>query len=227
MAAVGGRVQDGRVRLVPGLYAIVDVDATSNAGLDVLEFAARVIAARPAAVQLRAKYAPAGRVLELLLGMAERAAPLGVPVFANDRPDLAWLAGCQGVHVGQQDLPLEAVRRIAPQLGVGISTHDLEQLEAALAQRPEYVAFGPIFSTTSKRAPDAVTGLAALRTASDRAREHRVPLVAIGGIRSEHAAQIRESASNAAVIAALLPMEGQLESVTDRAAALHRLLGGS
>jgi len=227
VAALGERVQDGRVRLRPGLYAIVDVDATSRAGLDVLDFAGRVVAAGPAAVQLRAKRAPAARVLQLLAAMVERAAPLGVPVYANDRPDLAWLAGCQGVHIGQQDLPLEAVRRIAPQLGVGISTHDLEQLEAALARQPDYVAFGPVFATTSKQAAEAVTGMEALRLASDRAREHCVPLVAIGGIRGEYAARIQEIVSNAAVIAALLPTDGRVESVTDRVAALHRLLGGA
>lgn len=207
-----------------GLYAIVDLEALAPAGLDPLNFSEQVLRARPAALQLRAKQLQARE----LLGWLERLQPLcrsaGVPLFCNDRVDLALIAGCDGVHVGQHDPAPSAVRRIAPGLALGVSTHDLEQLERALAERPAYVAFGPVFATTSKREPDPVVGLEALLEARRRCQRARVPLVAIGGITPERAADIRAAADAGAVISALLPSVDT--SVEQRARALHHALGG-
>jgi thiamine-phosphate pyrophosphorylase len=155
----------------------------------------------------------------------------GVPLVANDRPDLAILAGCDLVHVGQDDMPVERVRRIAPGLGVGISTHNMEQLDAALAARPAYVAFGPVFPTTSKQNPDPVVGVAALATAYARARAAGVPLVAIGGITYERARSLVASADAVAVVAELFPEAGTpgapgadvYEEIAGRARALSGL----
>jgi thiamine-phosphate pyrophosphorylase len=148
-----------------------------------------------------------------------------VPLFANDRPDLALLAGCRGVHLGQADLPLADARRLAPELELGISTHGLDQLDRALDERPAYVAFGPIFQTSSKRDPEPAVGLELLAEASRRCRAAAVPLVAIGGVSLENAASVAPWADLGAAISALLPPSG-LADVGAAAIALHAALGG-
>lgn len=141
-------------------------------------------------------------------------------LFANDRPDLALLAECDGVHVGQDDVPLSEVRRFAPQLSVGVSTHDPDQLARALEQRPDYVAYGPVYSTRSKAQPDPVVGIAGLAEAARAARARGIPLVAIGGIDCERIAEVAEHADAAAVISALLTTR-----VSDRVRQLARAFG--
>src|SRR6185503_19378431 len=165
-----------------GLYAIVDVTTLSRRNLSVLEVCGAIARARPAALQLRAKDLAPRETLQLLRAIHPVCRESGVPLYANDRPDLAMLAGCEGVHVGQDDLPFHVVRRIAPMLRVGVSTHTLSQLEQALLEKPDYVAFGPVFETRSKKQPDDVVGVETLYAAAARCP---VPVVAIGGINLE------------------------------------------
>ncbi|HEX4446829.1 MAG TPA: thiamine phosphate synthase [Polyangiaceae bacterium] len=188
-----------------GLYAIVDAGALDQRSLDPLAFAEAVLRAYPAALQLRAKNVSARETLALLRALAPMCHRAGVLLVANDRPDLAILAGCDLVHVGQDDMPVERVRRIAPGLGIGVSTHTLEQLDTALAMRPTYVAYGPVFSTTTKINPDPVVGVAGLGAAYLRARAAGIPLVAIGGITYERGRAIVAMADAVAAVADLLP----------------------
>lgn len=204
-----------------GLYAIVDQDTL---GTELIPFAEAVLRARPAALQLRAKQAGARETLALLRALVPLCRAQGVPLFANDRPDLAVLAGTDGVHVGQEDLPVAEVRAFAPKLRVGVSTHTADELAAALEATPDYVAFGPVFATRSKAQPDDVVGLGGLERASRAARSHGVPLVAIGGIDAPRAASIAPLADAAAVIAALGRDPAQAEAT---ARALHLALGGA
>ena len=210
-----------------GLYAIVDTDFLTARGVPVQAFAERLLEARPAAIQLRAKGAGARDTLDLAHLLAARCEVLGIPFFVNDRPDLALLAGAAcGVHLGQTDLRLEDVRRLAPELPAGISTHRPEEVERALGDKPAYLAFGPVFATRSKANAEPVVGLAALANTAERCRRAGVPVVAIGGIDEERASAVAAVAGAGAVIAALLP-PGGLSEVTTRARRLHRALGGS
>ncbi|MBK7583011.1 MAG: thiamine phosphate synthase [Myxococcales bacterium] len=210
-----------------GLYAIIDTDSLSARGLDVLDFSRAVIAARPAVVQLRGKSLGGRDTLALLRALVPACRDAGVRVFANDRPDLALLAGCDGVHVGQTDLDVSDVRTFAPTLAVGVSCHDMAELERALALAPDYVAFGPVFPTSSKQDPDPVVGLDGLGRASVRARARGVPLVAIGGIELARAPAIAARAELGAVISALMPEgDAALSTVTARAREFSRALGG-
>ncbi|MGH7440897.1 MAG: thiamine phosphate synthase, partial [Polyangiaceae bacterium] len=156
------------------------------------------------------------------------------PLVCNDRPDLARLAGCDLVHVGQGDPRVEEVRAAAPGVAVGVSTHDLAQLDAALATRPTYVAFGPVFPTASKANPDPIVGVDLLATAYARARTAGLPLVAIGGITRERAPSLVDRADMIAVIGELVPprrspdgpaprLSDVLDEVVARATALHAL----
>jgi thiamine-phosphate pyrophosphorylase len=210
-----------------GLYAIIDIDALARRGVPPVPFAARVLAARPAAIQLRDKRGGARATLGLLREIAPLAAAAGVPFFANDRPDLALLAGCDGVHVGQDDLPVALIRSAFPGLRVGLSTHDAEQVEEAAREAPDYLAVGPIFATASKDNPSPVVGLAGLRGLVARARAARpgLPIVAIGGVTLETAGEIGSIVDAVAVIGALLPEAG-LSAVEERARALHATILG-
>jgi thiamine-phosphate pyrophosphorylase len=207
-----------------GLYAIVDVDTLQARGFEPVAFAEVVLSAGPAALQLRAKSSPPRETLAWLRALAPLCRRAGVPLVANDRPDLAILAGCSAVHVGQSDMPIERVRRIAPGLGVGVSTHDLAQLAAAVEARPAYVAFGPVFETPSKKDHEPVVGVAGLHLAYPLARAAGVPLVAIGGITRARAATLVEVVDAVAVIAELVPAAGEsLDVAAERAHALQGL----
>ena len=209
-----------------GLYPIVDVDTLQGRGaaLSVLAFAEQVLTVRPPLLQLRAKHSGARDTLELLRALRPLCTRAGALLFANDRPDLAQLGECDGVHVGQEDLPLSVVRKIAPGLLVGVSTHNAAQLAEALAEKPDYVAFGPVFGTVSKERPDATVGVMQLTEAHNAARRAGIPLVAIGGINLERAREIAPHCDLASVIAALQPNPGSLAGVSEVALALHSAL---
>jgi thiamine-phosphate pyrophosphorylase len=204
-----------------GVYPIIDVDAARATSVDWAVLADRALSVRPFCLQLRAKTASARETLLLLRALRARCRPAGVLLFANDRPDLAALADCDGVHLGQDDIPIEVVRRQFPQLKVGLSTHSEEQLAAALKCRPDYVAFGPVFPTHSKKDPDQVVGLAGLRRA--RSLVTSCPLVAIGGISFERAREVSPYADMAAVISALLVAGATGDSQLSE---IHQRFGG-
>jgi thiamine-phosphate pyrophosphorylase len=221
--AAPGRAPEGQMSM-RGLYAIVDVTTLSRRRLSVLDVAGAIASARPAALQLRAKDLAPRETLQLLRAIHPLCREAGVPLFANDRPDLAMLAGCEGVHVGQEDLPVHVVRRIAPMLRVGVSTHTLSEVDRALADKPDYLAFGPVFETRSKAKPDDIVGIDGLMAVAARCP---VPVVAIGGIDLDRARDIARATHLGAVIAALVP-EGvesnDLAPITERARALHAAL---
>jgi thiamine-phosphate pyrophosphorylase len=209
-----------------GLYAIVDTKLLATRKTDPIAYARAVLAARPAALQLRAKDWPAREILRALRALGPLCRQAGVPLVANDRADLAALGGCEIVHIGQEDLPYELVHRIAPHLAVGISTHNLEQLERALASKPRYVAYGPVFATQNKVNHDPVVGVDGVREAARLARAAGIPLVAIGGITLGLVHDLAPFIDACAVIGDLFPEGATLADVTERARQFHVALGG-
>jgi thiamine-phosphate pyrophosphorylase len=153
-------------------------------------------------VQLRLKYTPDGAALELARWAVGRARAAGALSFVNDRFDLALLAGADGVHLGQDDLPPERLPAEArARLLVGLSTHTAEQVAASVRRPADYVAFGPVFATGSKQSEYEPRGLEGLRRAVSAAGR---PLVAIGGIDASNVAAVRAAgAAAAAVISAV------------------------
>jgi thiamine-phosphate pyrophosphorylase len=129
--------------------------------------------------------------------------PASVKLIMNDRTDLCLAADFDGVHVGQEDLSPESVRKIiGPDRWLGVSTHNPEQLREADLTSADYLAIGPVFATSSKEKPDPVIGLEGVRRARQLTRK---PLVAIGGITRANAASVIEAgADSVAVISDLL-----------------------
>lgn len=223
IALVGPDVLPANVNIPKrGLYAIIDTVTLKKRGVDPFEFASKVISAKPAVVQLRAKDLSSKAYLELLRAIAPVAKQHGVLFFANDRADLAVLAGCDGIHVGQDDLPLAVVRKIAPGLLVGVSTHNRSQFYSALHQHPDYIAVGPIFDTTSKENPDPTVGVDLLAFLSTQTTK---TVVGIGGIDLQRAPQIAAANAMGAVIGALWPESMPIDGVTEQIRQLNSALG--
>ena len=186
---------------LPRLYAIIDSSCFPHA--DALLAAAQELEAGGCSlVQYRNKRGNARIMLEQGQQLRRRLGG-GVKLMMNDRADLCLAAGFDGVHVGQDDLSPESVRRIVgPEFWLGVSTHNPAQLQSADATSADYIAVGPVFSTPSKEQPDPVVGLEGVRRARELTRK---PLVAIGGIRRENAASVIEAgADSVAVISDLL-----------------------
>ena len=187
------------------LYAIIDVEVCERAGRDAAEVARDYLTGGARLLQVRAKHLPGGAFLRLVDDVAAQARAVGATVIVNDRVDVAAAAGL-GVHLGQDDLPVSDARAVlGPHAMVGLSTHTPAQLAAALRQPVSYVAFGPVFATTTKATSDPVVGLSGVAAAAVAATAAGVPLVAIGGITLATAVSVRAAgAASVAVIADLL-----------------------
>jgi thiamine-phosphate pyrophosphorylase len=205
--------------------AIVDADVAARAGWTLTNLAAAYLSGGATLLQLRAKAASSARLLDTATAIVTLAHQANAIVIVNDRADIARLSGADGVHVGQDDLAPASVRRIvdagaepaspeasggpgglgAPGFIVGLSTHTVEQLEAALLLPVSYIAIGPVFATVTKVTGHAGLGLEAVRRAAARTSEHGVPLVAIGGVTLDTAPEvIRAGATTVAVISDLV-----------------------
>lgn len=189
------------MRLVmPRLYVILDAALVHGS---VLELAEQLIDAGVRMLQYRDKSETADNILRVSTSLAETARKTGTSLFVNDRPDIAFLARASGVHVGQDDVPVEQARMVVgADRWVGVSTHNREQFRKAAASSADYIAIGPVFRTKSKGNPDPVVGidvLCELRAMTTK------PMVAIGGIQLERAEDIlRAGADAVAVISDIL-----------------------
>jgi thiamine-phosphate pyrophosphorylase len=154
-------------------------------------------------LQYRAKYATARELWAESRAIGEVTRRAKCTFIVNDRPDVAYLAKADGVHVGQDDLDPEQARNvIGPDRWVGVSTHNLEQFRQAAATSADYIAVGPIFQTSSKANPDPVVGTGLLRLVRVLTEK---PIVAIGGITLERAADVLAAgADSVAVISDIL-----------------------
>src|SRR5262245_32796958 len=177
------------MRLPSPVYVILDPEVSRGRALPSLLDS--VLAGGSRLIQLRDKRAPLAELYPVALALSRRCREAGALFIVNDRADLALAVGAGGLHVGQDDLPAAAARRVlAPGMVLGVSTHDPAQARQALADGADYVAVGSIVPTGSKATfqlvgPDLVK---ALRP------EIPVPLVGIGGITTDNAASVAAAA---------------------------------
>jgi thiamine-phosphate pyrophosphorylase len=192
---------------VPRLYPIVDAALfpTTEA---LARFTEELFAGGCTLLQYRNKSGNARAMLDHARELRRQSrarvpAPHGLKLIMNDRADLCLMAEFDGVHVGQDDLLPESVRAIiGAGRWLGVSTHNPEQVEEADRTSADYLAIGPVFSTSSKDKPDPIVGLEGVRRARSLTRK---PLVAIGGITRANAASVIEAgADSVAVISDLL-----------------------
>ena len=186
--------------VVPRLYAILDAASFSKTE-DLMVSAEQLVAGGLTLLQYRNKSGNPRVMLEQARELKRRVGGTA-KLIMNDRADLALVAEFDGVHVGQEDLSPGAVRSIIAGRWLGVSTHSPQQMQDADRTSADYLAIGPVFSTSSKERPDPVVGLAGVRRARSLTRK---PLVAIGGITRANAASVLEAgADSVAVISDLL-----------------------
>jgi thiamine-phosphate pyrophosphorylase len=186
---------------LPRLYAIVDAAFFSTAE-ETVAFVGKLVAGGCTLLQYRNKSGNARVMLEQARALKNRVGD-SAKLIMNDRADLCLAADFDGVHVGQEDLSPEPVRRIiGSDRWLGVSTHNLGQLMEADHTSADYLAIGPVFPTSSKEKPDPVAGLEGVRRARALTRK---PLVAIGGITRANAVSVIDAgADSVAVISDLL-----------------------
>ena len=183
--------------MIPPLYAILSADVFPG---DLEDWARSLADGGAGIIQYRDKRASSARLLAVAHRLSALAQSHPFRFVMNDRADIAALAGARGVHVGQEDLPVEAARRICgPDCWVGVSTHNLEQFRAAVATSADYIAVGPIFATATKERPDPIVGVEFIRQVRPMTQK---PIVAIGGITAEHAADVYAAGANSIAVAA-------------------------
>ena len=172
----------------PVVYPIIDSDAAQAAGRDPAQMAGALADAGAELVQYRHKGAFSRTVFEEVRAVAGVFRQAGVGFVVNDRADIALAVRADGVHVGQDDLPPEQVRRlVGAGMILGYSTHNADQLSDDACEWADYLAIGPAFGTSSKRNPDPVVGVEGVRDARSMTDK---PLVAIGGITLSNASEV-------------------------------------
>jgi thiamine-phosphate pyrophosphorylase len=186
----------------PSLYPIIDTDVCERHGILPLALAEACLRGGARVLQVRQKGGGSAALLALTRRLVDVARTFNAGIVVNDRADLAVITGAAGVHVGQQDLGVEDVRRIAgSSILVGVSTHVREQVDAALTSSATYVAVGPVYGTETKETGYSACGTELIRYAAGRGK----PIIAIGGVTLDRVTQLVDAgASGLAVIADLL-----------------------
>lgn len=197
---------ESRPRLRTGLYLVM---TRPRDGYERL--CSWAVEAGVAAVQLRTKGHDENKHLAVARRLRALTAGSETLFIVNDRVDIALEADADGLHIGQDDLPAqEARRRLGPHKLLGLSTHNLAQVEQANQCPVDYIGFGPLYATTSKLRPDPIVGPELLEQACKLSHH---PVVAIGGLNAERIRQLDHGAHNVAVICAASDADDPLTSM--------------
>jgi thiamine-phosphate pyrophosphorylase len=198
---------------LPRLYPITDARLS---GLSHAEQVARLCDGGATLVQLREKHLSPREFYREAAEALRVARARGARLVVNDRADIALAVGADGVHLGQDDLRPDAARRLLGEGSVvGFSTHDLAQAAEAALMPVTYIAFGPVFATSSKENPERIVGLEGLRRARDVIGD-KIPLVAIGGITRENARSVLEAGADSVAVIGALVSSSDPSSITLR-----------
>ena len=186
---------------LPTIYPITDRQIS---GLTHLEQARRLVNGGARLIQLREKVGSSREFFDAAVQTIEYANAHRVSIIINDRVDIAIAANAAGVHLGQNDMAPEKARALLGDKSIiGYSTHTLEQARLAATLPVNYIAFGPVFATTTKADPDAVVGLDGVRRVCEAIGD--IPLVAIGGINIDSIEDVLSAgADSVAMISAVI-----------------------
>jgi thiamine-phosphate pyrophosphorylase len=187
------------------LYLVTDRDLAR--GRSLREVISAAVDGGVTAVQVREKELGTRRFLNEVRALMQLLEGSGVPLFVNDRADVAIAAGAAGLHVGQDDLPAEVARElVGPGMRLGVSVGTPAEARAALAAGADYVSVSPVFLTPTKPDADSAVGLEGVRRVRQAAGE--APVLAIGGIDGTNAASvIAAGADGVSVVSAIMSAE--------------------
>jgi thiamine-phosphate pyrophosphorylase len=177
------------------LYGILDLSYVESSEAEGI--AGQMISGSVDLIQLRAKGYPSAEIAKIATAMHNSTLRHGIPLVINDHPEIARIVPAEGVHVGQDDLPIARVREIAgPNCVVGKSTHSVDQAIRAFYEGADYIGFGPIFATPTK--PDyAPIGLDEIRKVHEAVH---IPIFCIGGIKLDNLPEVIEAGARRVVI---------------------------
>jgi thiamine-phosphate pyrophosphorylase len=177
------------------LYGILDLSYVESSEAE--RIAGQMILGGVDLIQLRAKARPSAEIATMAATLHDTTSRQGVPLIINDHPEVARIVPAEGVHVGQDDLPIAEVREIAgPNCVVGKSTHSVDQAIRAFYEGADYIGFGPLFATPTK--PDyPPIGLEDIRKVHDAVH---IPIFCIGGIKQDNLPEVIEAGSRRVVI---------------------------
>ena len=187
-------MRDSFLAKMPSIYPIVDTAYLESTGQSAIRFAELLADSDICVAQYRHKGEFTRHRFEEVAAIAKLFQESNTCLIMNDRTDIALAVGAHGVHVGQEDLLPEEVRRlVGPDMLIGYSTHNAEQLAAPECLSADYLAIGPVYETASKGNPDPVVGLQGIRNARHWTNK---PLVGIGGISLENAVAVFAAGAN-------------------------------
>ena len=202
--------------VLPPLYAILDPEQTKDRApesvlRDLLDGGAAIL-------QLRVKTMAPSEFFQLAQRARAETRARGCRLIVNDRVDIALACDADGVHLGQDDLPLAVGRQLMGTKIVGISTHDIDQAQEAELNGADYIGFGPMFGTTTKNTGYAARGIDMLRQIRAAVK---LPIVAIGGINEQNVKQVWQAgADSAAIISDILGADDPTAKVSRIVASL-------
>jgi len=197
--------------LIQGIYVIADNSITPHKSH--LEIAKSALDGGAKIIQLRAKNLSKRQFYKVAQGLARLVENYGALLIVNDDLPIALEVGAGGVHLGADDLPVPEAKKLAPNLIIGRSTHSLEEAMEVEKIGADYIAFGAIFPTTTKGRPTPIQGIEKLKEVCLRIKR---PVVAIGGIKRENLAQIKQAgAASAAFISEVVCADNISERVRE------------
>lgn len=181
------------------LYVLINFLPTNDEE-KTLQFVCDIIKRGADIIQLRVENRTDKEFLSVAYKIKRRTSDFKIPFIVNNRPDIALLVNAEGIHLGQDDLPIESVKKIAPQKFIGKSTHNLDQALKAEEEGADYISIGPIFSSPTK--PNlSFVGLNLLEQVNKRVSS---PILAIGGINLSNVKEvIKAGAKSVAVCSAI------------------------
>lgn len=185
------------------LYGILDMGYVEPS--ETIRVATEMLEGGVEILQLRAKEFHPDQILKLAVPLVPICRSFGVPFVINDHPEVVVESGADGLHVGQDDILVKVARDlIGPDKIVGLSTHSLLQAESALREKPDYIGFGPLFSTPTK--PDYMSiGTSRI---SEVYRLVPLPIYCIGGIKLENLPEVLSAgAQRVAIVSGILKAE--------------------
>lgn len=208
--------QPSRGLQLPPLYAMLDPEQTKGRATEAVLH--ELLEGGIKLLQLRVKIMTPADFLCLADAARKSTRSYGCGLIVNDRMDIALACEADGVHLGQEDLPLHAARKLMGHRIIGISTHTIEQAKEAEEGGADYIGFGPMFGTTTKETGYGARGLEMLR----RVREAvSIPIVAIGGITEDNVNGVRQAGADAAAIISDLLGADEIGKKARRLAASH------
>ena len=204
---------------LPPLYAILDPEQTNGRAID--EILGELLCAGVKMLQLRVKSLASNEFLALAKIVRSETAAHRCRLIVNDRVDIAMACNADGVHLGRDDLPLHAGRKLLGRKIIGISTHDIEQARQAQRDGADYIGFGPMFGTRTKDTGYSARGTGMLKEIRAAVG---IPIVAIGGISEDNVQQVWQAgADSAAIISDILGsnnIAAKIETILTRYTAL-------